>query len=150
MLSVIQSKNKGFTLVELMITVAIVGIIMAFALPAYGDYVKRAARTQAQGDLQALASAVERRFTQYLSYSGATSALYSTVSPTDDTAKYNLAVVLTPDATTATSFYLTATPISGGMNAGDGMVSYNPQGSNCWHKGSDAPSDPQACGSHTW
>ena len=45
---------KGFTLVELMITVAIVAILAAIAIPSYNQYVLRANRAEAQGELMQL------------------------------------------------------------------------------------------------
>lgn len=51
---------KGFTLIELMITVAVVGILASIALPSYSKYVRRSARTEAISALNTLATDQER------------------------------------------------------------------------------------------
>ncbi|MGF1758444.1 pilin [Photobacterium sagamiensis] len=49
-----MKKQNGFTLIELMIVVAIIGTLSAFAIPAYQDYVARSAVTSAAGTVKAL------------------------------------------------------------------------------------------------
>ena len=63
-----SKRSRGFTLIELMITVAIVGILATIAYPSYQDYVRRAARADAQADLLELAQWMERRFTTNNNY----------------------------------------------------------------------------------
>ena len=56
--------TKGFTLIELMIAVAIVGILAGIAYPSYQDSVRKSRRADAQGALLGFANAMERYFTQ--------------------------------------------------------------------------------------
>ncbi len=59
---------KGFTLIEVMIVVAILGIISAIAVPSYVEYVKKGKRADAKVELLRLAQMQESYFVQNLSY----------------------------------------------------------------------------------
>ena len=61
-------KSSGFTLIELMITVAIIGILSAIALPAYNNYIIKGKIKAAQADLVALSLNVENFYQRQLSY----------------------------------------------------------------------------------
>jgi len=61
-------KVRGFTLIELMIVVAVVGVLAAIALPSYGRYLDRAAIADGKSALLAAAQQMERCFTRTDSY----------------------------------------------------------------------------------
>jgi len=64
----IRMKNKGFKLIELLIVVAIIGILAAIAIPAYVGHQKRAARTEAYSNLQNLRLLEEQFFAENGAY----------------------------------------------------------------------------------
>ena len=62
------SNHKGFTLIELMIVVVIVGILSSIALPSYQQYTMRANRTDGMSSIQMLLDAQERYYADHISY----------------------------------------------------------------------------------
>jgi len=75
-----KQKMLGFTLLELMIVVAIVAILAAIAYPSYQDSVRKARRGDAQAGLVELANFLERRFTESNEYDGSNAATTLTAS----------------------------------------------------------------------
>jgi type IV pilus assembly protein PilE len=65
-----QRKNKGFTLIELMIVVAIVAILAAVAVPSYNDYVTRSKIQEATSGLSELRLRAEKYFADNRTYAG--------------------------------------------------------------------------------
>lgn len=124
---------KGFTLIEVMIVVAIVGILAAVALPSYRNHIIRAARVQAQTELLELASLQEKIFLNSNNYAFSVTADYNgtaagglgrTSGQTND-GRYALALDITAASQT---FVLTATPTAGSTQVGDGTISVSESG----------------------
>lgn len=87
--------SKGFTLIEMMIVVAIIGILAAIAYPSYDEYVKRGNRTEGQAFLNDVATRQERYFSQNNAYVTAIADItkLGLSSPArSTTTKYTLAV----------------------------------------------------------
>lgn len=103
--------QQGFSLTELMIAVAIVTILGAFALPSFTGQVMRSNRIDATSALMRVAAEQEKFYLQNNTY-GDTSDLGD---PVTDSGYYTLAI---PTAN-ATTFTITATPTSGGPQVND-------------------------------
>ncbi len=100
-------KKNGFTLVELMITVAVVAILAMIAIPSYTQYVKRANRTDATKTMTLDAQALERCYSQNFAYAPCPNAGAGTLpSPQGN---YNVTIAVTALPATYT---ITAVPIS--------------------------------------
>ena len=99
-----RMKTGGFTLVELMIVVAIIGILAAIGYPSYQSSVLKGHRAEAEGDLLELASFMERAYTENSSYAAA--ALPFASSPRTGTASYALSLT----TQTASTFTISAVP----------------------------------------
>lgn len=96
-----RKKTAGFTLIELMIVVVIIGIIASFAYPSYVSNVTATKRSDGQVALMSAAQRLERCFTEFNAYNNANCAFNATSPGTH----YAITV-----ARTATAFTLTATP----------------------------------------
>ena len=109
--------QAAFTLIEVMIVVAIVGILAAVAYPSYQEFVRRAARAEARAAVLNMAQLQERNFSDrgaYATVDGSSAAPWAASSYFSDTnyasRKYGVAVAT---ANSNTTYTITATPENG-------------------------------------
>lgn len=126
--------NEGFTLIELMITVAIIGILVAIAYPSYSNYKIRTNRADAQTELLRVAQRLQSYHLINHNYTSATLlGVGGTLNyPKNGVAFYNIGLVIDADNQ---GYILNASPVAGTVQANDGRVAINHEGQKCWTQG---------------
>lgn len=146
-----RNPQSGFTVIELLVVVAIIGILMSIAIPSYQDYVRKARRGDGKSSLLTTAQAMERFYTENSTYSAAALGAASTNvgTTTSKEGYYNIAFDSAPTsaticgATTATSpsassFRICAAPTGAQANDSCATLSLSNTGAKspttggCW------------------
>lgn len=134
--------RKGFTLVELLIVIAILGIIAAIAFPSYKSYVQKTKRAETQAELTEVASQMQRfkmaNYTFVQSVSGTTIIPinltrlgYAGTAPNSSNGLYQINLQFNQ---AATEWVLSAVPLAGGAQNNTGVSCINDRGQRYWSK----------------
>ncbi len=133
-------KSKGFTLLELVITMVIVAILAAIALPNYSNYVYRTRRADGKNMLEKVAAAQERVYTNFNAYASTVTGAptgnppaglgFVTATSTDG----HYIVTVGGVGATNQTYTLTATPVTGDVQAADacGALTLDNTGKKSW------------------
>ena len=140
-----RSTHKGFTLIELMIVVAIIGILAAIAVPSYQKYVQQTHRADAQSALAQLAQSMEEAYARNYTYTGLADGGADTGEPSAAMRGSNKVEFYTIkiSAAGASSYTLSATPTGSQTDDRCGILSIDDAGvkeaeknstsvSGCW------------------
>ncbi len=138
------SRMRGFTLIELMITVAVIAILAAIAVPSYFQYTLRSNRSAAESLMQEMASAQERYMVDSRAFAGSRTVLGYGTLPNTVEPNYTIAMVATAASAsggTPPGYTITATPKGSQVRDtacaaltlnGDGSKLASGGATNCW------------------
>nr|WP_276521010.1 type IV pilin protein [Acinetobacter lwoffii] len=136
-----KNGKLGFSLIELMIVVAVIAILAAIAYPSYIQYKLRTNRADVESEMMRVAQRLQSYKAVNFNYTSATLtgvggiATYPSASPV-----FNLTLT-----TAAQTWTLTATPISTSIQKDDGALTITHTGTQCWYKGKDSPTALDTC-----
>ena len=140
-LSTQTMRQGGFTLIELMIVIAIIGILAAIAYPSYQGYIERTNRAEMMSEMQQIASRIESNKINYKRYdriplssilSGTLASDGSVSFPSSGTALYTVTVTSDDDITLRDKDWtITAAPVTGQRMANDGSLTLDSTGQKC-------------------
>jgi type IV pilus assembly protein PilE len=120
MIAVRKRRNSGFTLIEVVIVVVMLGVLMSIALPAYQDSMRKGRRADAKAGLMDAANRQERLMLDRRTYTDDMEDLGFEDDPMlTEEQYYSIDAEACADGTIATCYVLTATPVAGGVQEED-------------------------------
>jgi type IV pilus assembly protein PilE len=121
-----RRKLTGFTLIELMIALAIVGILAVVAFPSYKNHIKKSARVAGEAAVMDIANRQQQYLLNNRVFASKTQLGYTV--PTDVAKNYTWDVETSTSTSAPPAFTITFTPITGSAVAGDGNLTLNSSG----------------------
>jgi type IV pilus assembly protein PilE len=112
---VMVNQTKGFTLVELLIVITMIGVLAMIAIPSYNNHVTKTRRSDAKISLMKAAQDLERCFTENDSYTSGAGCTDYTGGVASDEGFYTIKTT----TQSAAAFTVTATPVTGTAQADD-------------------------------
>ena len=137
------ANDKGFTLIEMMIVVALIGILASIAYPSYQQYIIKTKRADMMSELQNIASEIQARKLAQGSYNNNLKSGLTGDYPRQGSALYNVTIepivvppkppppAPTPPTMLNAEWIITANPITGTQMANDGSMTLNYLGVKC-------------------
>lgn len=128
-----MKKLRGFTLIELMIAIAVIAILVSVAYPSYQDYLRKGRRAAAQSFMMEVANKQQQYLLdarQYALGAGAVTTL-GLAAPKEVSSYYTITVDPAV-ATTPPTYNIVATPVAGSAQAPDGVLELNNFGVKKW------------------
>ena len=132
------SKQQGFTLIEMMIVVAIIGVLAAIAYPSYQRYVIKTKRTDMMSEMQNIGLQIESRKLAQGSYSAISVGIkdeFAIEYPRQGDKLYDVTInpipLAPPDNTLTDKWNVSATPKPNSKMTNDGILTLNYQGIKC-------------------
>ena len=107
-------KSRGYTLIELMVVVAIIGIIAAIAYPSYRGYITSTYQAQALADLKVCSLKLDKFYSNDFTYVGADTAGVCTLWSPSDGPSSNKKYTLSYQTLTKENYVIRATPVDTG------------------------------------